>query len=361
MYKNKVNGDDDTHFMTHALRLAQRAQGRTAENPAVGCVLVKDGRVVGQGWTGAGGRPHAETQAIASAGEQARGATAYVTLEPCAHHGRTPPCSEALIQAGITHVVVACTDPDPRVAGRGIVQLREVGIAVTTGVLEGEATALNTGFFRRFSEGLPFITVKIATSADEKITSPTTRWLTSEAARTHGHLLRATHHAIVTGIGTVLADNPSLTCRLSGLEDASPARIILDRHARTPLTSTLVQTTPDVPTHLLTAHPHTNALRDAGVVVHTLPTDFSFTDAMRHLATLGFHRVLIEGGQHLTSAALDSGICNQLYWYKSPIIVGDTGLPALNEQRSLHALCAPYLHRTMYFSEENCCEAITLL
>jgi diaminohydroxyphosphoribosylaminopyrimidine deaminase / 5-amino-6-(5-phosphoribosylamino)uracil reductase len=350
----------DIHHMTHALRLAERGQGRTAENPSVGCVLVKHGRVVGQGWTDYGGRPHAEAQAIISAGEHALDATAYVTLEPCAHHGRTPPCSQALIQEGIARVVVACEDCDPRVAGRGIAQLRDANISVTVGVMEREARILNAGFFRRHREELPYITIKIATSADEKITSPAARWLTSEAARAHGHYLRATHHAIVTGIGTVLADDPSLTCRLQGLEAASPARIILDRHARIPLTSTLIRTAHTVPTHLITAQPHTAALQNAGVIVHTHPEHFSFTDAMRHIASLGFHRVLIEGGQHLTSAALDSGICNQLIWHSSPIIAGEAGLPALTQNRSLQAFCAPYPRHTILLPDGNQCTVINL-
>src|SRR5438552_18831690 len=217
--------EDDIRHMRHALRLAARALGSVAPNPAVGCVIVAgDGSIVGRGCTQPGGRPHAETVALAQAGVRARGATAYVTLEPCAHHGQTPPCADALAAAQLVRVVGAAVDPDPRVAGSGFARLESAGVVVTRGVLEAEARALNLGFFRRVMQGRPLVALKIAQSADGYVADAkgNSRWITSEDARRHGHLLRARHDAILVGIGTVLADDPELTCRLPGLEQRSP-------------------------------------------------------------------------------------------------------------------------------------------
>src|SRR5882724_5724649 len=250
--------EDDIGHMRHALRLAARALGHVAPNPAVGCVIVADdGCIVGRGQTQAGGRPHAETVALSQAGKLARGATAYVTLEPCAHHGQTPPCADALVAAGIARVVGATIDPDARVAGTGFARLESAGVKVTRGVLEAEARALNLGFFRRVTEGRPLVALKIAQSADGYVADAqgNSRWITSEAARRHGHLLRARHDAILVGVGTVLADDPALTCRLPGLEHRSPLRIVLDSHLRMPLTSKLVRTARDHPTIIFTTAP----------------------------------------------------------------------------------------------------------
>ncbi len=332
---------DDTALMHYALRLAQRGLGRTAENPTVGCVIVKDGRMVGQGWTQPGGRPHAETEALASAGSLANGATAYVTLEPCAHHGRTPPCTEALIQAGIRRVVIGCTDTDPRVSGQGIARLQHAGMELVAGVCEAEARQLNAGFFRRLSEGLPEISVKIATSLDEKITTgdPANPWITNTHSRAYGHLLRAQHQAIVTGIGTVLADDPRLTCRLPGLEDASPVRVVLDRQLRLPEDAALIRTAPEVPLWIITSPEQVKSqkatrLEELGVTLFALNEE-DFTSAMHLLAERGIHRVLIEGGQALTTAALASGVANHLYWFQAPHTIGNAGLPALTDWQSL--------------------------
>ena len=339
---------EDIRWMRYALHLAERGQGRTADNPAVGCVLVKNNRCVGQGWTAEGGRPHAETQALASAGEQARGATAYVTLEPCAHYGHTPPCVNALITCGIARVVVACDDTDSRVAGKGIARLREAGIPVETGILQAEALAMNAGFFRRIRESLPYISVKIATSADEKITDPRRRWITSEASRQQGHLLRAQHQAIVTGVGTVLSDDPALTCRLPGLEAASPLRVILDRHLRTPTHAALVQSAHEYPSCILTAetlpHPNASLLMRSGVTLYSMPPGFDFAQAMRMLGSKGIHRVLIEGGQGLTTAALTSGIANRLYWFKASHVIGEKGMNALANGESLASIASSAHH-----------------
>ncbi|HQT72519.1 MAG TPA: bifunctional diaminohydroxyphosphoribosylaminopyrimidine deaminase/5-amino-6-(5-phosphoribosylamino)uracil reductase RibD, partial [Acidiphilium sp.] len=209
---------DDLAPMRSALALARRGLGETAPNPSVGCVILRDGVVVGRGRTAPGGRPHAETEALAMAGEAARGATAYVTLEPCAHHGRTPPCADALIAAGIARVVIAMADPDPRTDGAGIARLRAAGIEVVEGVGAAEAAEINAGFTLRLRAGRPLVTLKLATSLDGQIATRTgeSQWITGAAARQLGHALRGTHDAVMVGVGTVLADDPELTCRIEG-------------------------------------------------------------------------------------------------------------------------------------------------
>ncbi len=235
----------DARHMRHALMLAERALGTVAPNPAVGCVIVRDGIVVGRGWTQRGGRPHAEVVALQQAADAARGATAYVTLEPCAHIGQTPPCANALINAGISRVVGAVEDPDPRVSGRGFAMLREAGVVVVTDVLRDEAAALNAGFFLRMTGKRPLVTLKLAVSADNKIARAPggDQWITGEEARRFGHFMRARHDAILVGIETALADDPELTCRIPGLEDRSPLRVVLDSGLRLPIDSKLVRTT----------------------------------------------------------------------------------------------------------------------
>ena len=201
---------EDRRFMHAALALAERGLGRVAPNPAVGCVLVRDGAILARGWTQAGGRPHAEAEALACAGDAARGATAYVSLEPCAHHGVTPPCADALIGAGVARVVIAAGDPDPRTNGAGLARLRQAGIAVTTTVLARQAQALNAGFILKVRQNRPLVSAKLAVSLDGRVATPTgeSQWVTGEAARRHGHLERARHDAIMIGAGTLRADNP---------------------------------------------------------------------------------------------------------------------------------------------------------
>lgn len=239
---------DDRRFMAEAIRLSLQHTGLTETNPSVGCVIVKDGEIVGSAVTAIGGRPHAETQAIAMAGEKTRGATAYVTLEPCAHWGRTPPCANALVAAGVSRVVVAVNDPDPRVAGQGLKILADAGITVETGLLEKEGRRALAGYLMRQTSGRPYVTVKLAVSADgmlgrrgEEIA------ITSEVSRTTVHHLRAQNDAILVGAGTVLSDDPELTVRLPGLEDRSPIRIVLDRHGHLPQMSRLAKTAAQVP------------------------------------------------------------------------------------------------------------------
>jgi diaminohydroxyphosphoribosylaminopyrimidine deaminase/5-amino-6-(5-phosphoribosylamino)uracil reductase len=284
--------------MHHALTLAGRALGRVAPNPAVGCVIVSpDGRVVGRGMTQDGGRPHAEAVALAQAGEAARGATAYVTLEPCAHLGKTPPCADALIAAGVARVVAAVEDPDPRVKGRGFVKLRNAGVEVLTGVMEAEAAALNAGFFLRIRENRPLVTIKLAQSADHKTIPPqgADRWITGKEAQRFAHLLRARHDAILVGVNTVIEDDPELTVRLPGLEKYSPLRVVLDRKGRMPKTAKL-------------AKPATLVLSD------DIPA------VLATLAGRGVTRLLVEGGATMAQAFAD--VADRLELFTAPHALG---------------------------------------
>ncbi len=335
---------EDERWMQVALRMAERAQGSTAENPAVGCVLVKNRQCIAQGWTQAGGRPHAETHALKNAGIRAKGATAYVTLEPCAHTGKTPPCASTLIDAGIARVVTGCADDDARVNGRGIAMLKEAGIAVRENILSEACQRHHAGFFRRLRENLPEITIKIATSKDEKITTGTSeQWLTNPHSRAYGHALRASHDAIVTGAGTVMQDDPMLNCRLNGRTHESPIRVVLDRHATLPHKSALVRSAHIIPVWLccndsVTTSPHIAALQELGVHCIALPNGFDFRTAMQALAQRGINRALIEGGQRLTQAALEPGIASTLYWFQAAHEIGDAGLPALRNGAKLQRL-----------------------
>jgi diaminohydroxyphosphoribosylaminopyrimidine deaminase/5-amino-6-(5-phosphoribosylamino)uracil reductase len=325
--------------MRAALALARRGLGGVWPNPAVGCVIVNDGRIVGRGWTQPGGRPHAETEALARAGGAARGATAYVTLEPCCHWGRTPPCADALIAAGIKRVVAAVVDPDPRVAGGGATRLRSAGVTVETGLCEAEATELNAGFFSRVKIGRPLVTLKLATSLDGRIATATgeSRWITGPPARDVAHLLRATHDAILVGTGTALADNPELTCRLPGLRQRSPVRIALDRHLRIPTDARLLTAAREVPTWLLTL-PHADparqqARRAAGAELVPVEADAAGQiDLGRALAALGecgLTRLLVEGGGRLAAALLRAGLVDRLVWLHAPLLLGGDGIPAV--------------------------------
>jgi diaminohydroxyphosphoribosylaminopyrimidine deaminase / 5-amino-6-(5-phosphoribosylamino)uracil reductase len=323
--------------MRHALRLAERALGSVAPNPAVGCVIVSpEGRIVGRGWTRKGGRPHAETVALAQAGAAAKGATAYVTLEPCAHHGITGPCANALAKAGITRLVAAILDPDPRVAGAGFATLQKARIAVTTGVLETEARALNLGFFKRIAEGRPLVALKIAASADGYVADAKgySRWITSELARRHAHRLRASYDAILVGIGTALADDPALTCRLPGLEQRSPLRIVLDSRLQLPENSQLARTARDRPTLVFTvAKKGGETLAAQGVEIERVAADESgrvdIAAALQSLAKRGITRLLVEGGPLVHSAFWQRNLTDVLHLYRAPILIGEGGLAAL--------------------------------
>lgn len=324
----------DTDVMRVALTLAERGLGQTSPNPSVGCVIEKHGVIIGRGWTQPGGRPHAETVALAQAGSDAEGATAYVTLEPCAHHGQTPPCAQALIDAGIVRVVAATGDPDPRVAGKGLSMLQDAGIEVTTGVLKETADALNAGFFLRIQEKRPLFTLKLATSADGRIALETgeSKWITGREARRFGHMLRANHDAILIGIGTALADDPSLDCRIAGLEDRSPSRIVLDTDLRLPVTSKLVATSGGVDTIVLHAEgpgDRVKALEAAGVQVIKLAAKHSVEAVAAKLADLGFTRVLVEGGGKVHAAFLEVGYADRIMHFSAAKLIGGDGISAI--------------------------------
>ena len=318
-----------------ALNLAKRGLGRVAPNPAVGCVLVKDGHVVGRGWTQPGGRPHAETEALMRAGEAARGATAYVTLEPCAHHGETPPCAEALIKAGVARVVTALRDPDPRVDGGGHDRLRRAGIEVVEGVRASEAEETNLGFLTRVREGRPAVTLKLATSLDGRIATASgeSKWITGEQSRRLGHLLRAEHDAIMVGSGTALADDPELTCRVAGLEDRSPIRVVVDGKLALPATARLVVGAREIETVVMTGVAAEDARYDAflkcGVsFIHMPDATGDYVDlnsGFRALAARGINSVLVEGGGGLASALLDADLVDRVVMMRAGIVLGGDG------------------------------------
>jgi diaminohydroxyphosphoribosylaminopyrimidine deaminase/5-amino-6-(5-phosphoribosylamino)uracil reductase len=329
--------DDITH-MRGALALARRGLGSAWPNPAVGCVLVKDRAVVGRGWTQPGGRPHGETEALERAGEAARGATAYVSLEPCCHWGKTPPCTDALLAAGIARVVVPVEDPDPRVSGRGIARLKQAGVEVTTGVLAAEARELNEGFFRRIHEGRPLVTLKLASTLDGRIATAAgeSQWITGELARERAHLLRARHDAVMVGSNTVIADDPQLTCRLPGLSDRSPVRIVVDGRLRVPLTATVVATARTTPTWFVTlkgdAPERHRVFRDCGVeLIEVAPASESvdLAEAFQELGRRGVTRVLVEGGATLAAALLRAGLVDHIAWFRAPRLIGGDGIPAI--------------------------------
>ena len=327
---------DDVAHMQAALALARRGLGSTWPNPSVGCILVREGRVIARASTAPGGRPHAETAALAIAGPAARGSTAYVTLEPCSHHGRTPPCADALIAAGVARVVIACTDPDPRVSGAGTARLRAAGLAVTTGILEAEAEALNEGFLTRIRAGRPMVTLKLATTLDGRIATATgeSQWITGPEARREAHALRGRHDATMVGIGTLLADDPALTCRIPGYRRNPDLRIILDTNLLTPLTAQLVITARETPTWIAcraNANPEQAvALQAQGVRLH-IPGPGPSLDlqaALRHLAAEGLTRILAEGGAHIAATLLQADLVDHLAWFHAPAVIGGNGLPA---------------------------------
>jgi diaminohydroxyphosphoribosylaminopyrimidine deaminase/5-amino-6-(5-phosphoribosylamino)uracil reductase len=309
----------DHDMMRIALRVAARGLGNTAPNPAVGAVIADEatGEIIARGWTQPGGRPHAETEAIRRAGQRARGATLYVTLEPCAHHGKTPPCADAIVAAGLKRVVVGTGDPDPRTAGEGIAKLRAAGIAVTERVLESEARWLTLGHILRVTEDRPFVTLKLATDADGQIapgdgTAP--RWVTGPEARASGHKLRAEADAIVIGAGTLRADNPDLTCRLPGLAGRSPLRVVLAGGARLDPAARLFVTTRTVPVLVTRAGAPVEGdqqLSAAGAEVASL-ADQSVGALLGELARRGLTRLLVEGGPAVWRAFAEAGLVDEV-------------------------------------------------
>jgi diaminohydroxyphosphoribosylaminopyrimidine deaminase/5-amino-6-(5-phosphoribosylamino)uracil reductase len=322
----------DARWMDYAVRLGQRALGTTAENPPVGCVIIKNDLVVGVGWTGPGGRPHAETDALAMAGAAARGATAYVTLEPCAHHGRTPPCAEALVAAGIARVVVALGDPDPRVSGGGLAILRAAGITVEIGMGAEAARPSLSGFLTRIVKKRPYVILKLGVSSDGKIAAGAGQrtQITGTESRARVHLLRATCNAIMVGVATVRADDPELTCRLPGLEGRSPIRVVADSHLTIPRRSKLVQTAPATPVWIAATRAGEVA---PGVTVLTCAKMaggwVDMADAARQLASRGINRLLVEGGAHIVASCLAAGIVDEVQIFQSPVVLGSAAVDAI--------------------------------
>jgi diaminohydroxyphosphoribosylaminopyrimidine deaminase/5-amino-6-(5-phosphoribosylamino)uracil reductase len=327
--------------MRAALALARRGLGAVSPNPAVGCVMVRDGHVVGRGWTQPGGRPHAETEALRRAGAAAAGASAYITLEPCAHQGETPPCADALVTAGISRAVIALGDPDPRVDGGGIARLRAAGIETETGLCGEEAAEVNAGFLMRISHGRPLVTLKLATSLDGRIAthSGASQWITGETARQFAHGLRAGHDAVLIGAGTAAEDDPSLTCRLPGMASRSPVRIVIDGHMRLPLTHDLVKTAGDVPTWIVTfaatgaeARERRKAYAESGVEMIDVEADGDgnpdIDAVLGELARRGITRILVEGGGRIAAALLKSTLVDRLVWFRAPQLIGGDGIPA---------------------------------
>jgi diaminohydroxyphosphoribosylaminopyrimidine deaminase / 5-amino-6-(5-phosphoribosylamino)uracil reductase len=328
-----MTAQDDIHHMRHALTLARRGLGRTWPNPAVGCVIVKNDVVIGRGWTQDSGRPHAETEALKQAGPEAKGASVYVTLEPCSHHGKTPPCAQALIDAGVARVVIGCGDPDPRVNGKGIEMLKNAGIKVETDVLENEAQELNAGFFLRVTKSRPFITLKSATSMDGKIAPEEGKrqWITGVLSHRHVHLERSQHDAILAGIGTVLADDPMLTARLPGYEHRI-VRVILDTHLRIAETSKLVKGAREYPLWIF--HKSNNPEKEARLaelgaeLFHIDPANIKAVVAA--LAEEGITRLMVEGGAKVHTSFLEAGLCDRFLWFHAPAVtIGRVGVDVL--------------------------------
>ena len=323
--------------MRHALALGQRGWGTTWPNPSVGCVITRGNRIIGRGWTQPGGRPHAEPMALAQAGDAARGATAYVTLEPCAHHGQTPPCADALIAAGIARVVSATTDLDPRVGGQGHARLRQAGISVTEGVAGVEALRANAGFFLRVRAGRPHVTLKLATTLDGRIATATgaSRWITGPQARRMGHALRLQSDAVMVGIGTALADDPDLTVRALGAV-RQPVRVVVDRALRLPLTSRLVQSAGQVPVWLChgdaTGPAPLQTLSQAGarlIQCAAVGQTLDLGDVMVQLAKAGLTRLLCEGGAGIAAGLLQAGLVDEVMLFTAGRVIGGGGTAAV--------------------------------
>ena len=332
---------DDRRWMRVAIAEARRAEGRTAPNPPVGCAIVSGaGRLIGTGHTALGGRPHAEVQALAMAGAAARGASAYVTLEPCAHHGQTGPCADALIEAGVVRVVIALRDPDKRVNGRGIDRLAEAGIALGIGVEAEAARHVTAGFLSRTTRSRPFVTLKTATSLDGMIAlaDGAKRWITGPRMRNYVHLQRSRTDGLLSAVGTVLADDPEFTCRLPGLRADSPHRFILDGSLRTPVTASLFRTAGDVG---LTFFCHEDAdaravkvLQAAGAEVRPVEAGadgkLSLVAVMQAIATAGIGSLMIEAGGKLAASLLQAGMVDRILWTCSQHLIGADGIPSIS-------------------------------
>jgi len=348
-----TTSDDDTRFMALALALGRRGLGRTWPNPAVGAVIVKDGVIVGRGWTQPGGRPHAETAALARAGAAARGATIYVTLEPCSHHGKTPPCADAIIAAGIARVVSALVDPNPEVAGAGHWRMAGAGIVVEVGLGAEEARRAHAGHIRRVQDGRPHVVLKLAVSADEKVALAGRRPIAITGGRTRNrvHLMRAQNDAVLTGIGTALTDDPLLTCRLPGMH--SPVRVVLDSALRLPPTSRLVAGAKQVPLWVVTAdgapRERAQALAAHGIqVLHVVAAGgkLDLGATLKLLARRGITRLMVEAGPILATAFLRADLVDEAVIFRAPKPIGADGIDALDALPLSELTASPRLRST---------------
>jgi diaminohydroxyphosphoribosylaminopyrimidine deaminase/5-amino-6-(5-phosphoribosylamino)uracil reductase len=352
-----INPDVDARFMAAAIALARRGLGLCAPNPAVGALIVKDGAICGRGWTKPGGRPHAETVALREAGQRARGATLYVTLEPCSHHGKTPPCAEAVIKAGIVRVVSAVEDPDPRVSGRGYRLLKDAGIEVTAGVLAEAALRANLGHILRVTNQRPMVTLKLALTSDGFAGGGDDQprlAITGSVANGLVHILRSMHDAILVGCRTVLTDDPLLNVRLPGLEARKPLRVVLDSNLSIPLSSRLVATAAAYPTLIIAGdgapESAVGRLKSKHVEVALAPRDeagrVDLAAALSHLAARGVTRVFCEGGPTIAQTVFSAALADEVLLFKSPKALGRPGVAGLTEL-SAAALADPRRYRTV--------------
>jgi diaminohydroxyphosphoribosylaminopyrimidine deaminase/5-amino-6-(5-phosphoribosylamino)uracil reductase len=330
--------DDDERYMKLALALGARGLGHTWPNPAVGAVIVKDGVIVGRGWTQPGGRPHAETVALKRAGEAAGGATIYVSLEPCSHKGRTPPCADAIIKAGVARVVSALEDPNPEVAGAGHKKLTEKGIQVDVGLCADEARRTHAGHIRRITAGRPHVTLKLAISSDEKVGLAGRRaiQLTGEEAGDHVFRIRAQNDAIMVGVGTVLADNPALTCRLPGMFELSPIRVVLDSQLRVPLAAHVIATVRETPTWVFAVQGASGIaaeiLTDRGAKVFRVGSregKLELPDILKVLADEGITRLMVEGGPTVAGSFVEADLVDEAVLFHARQAIGTEGIDAL--------------------------------
>ena len=360
----------DKQYMKMALDLAALATGRTSPNPMVGSVIVKDGQIIGRGYHKKAGTPHAEIHALHEAGEGAKGATIYVTLEPCCHHGRTGPCTEAILSAGIKRAVIAMTDPNPLVAGKGLERLKNSGVEVVSGLLAEEATILNEVFIKYITAQMPFTVLKTAMSLDGKIAAYTghSKWITGPAAREYVHRLRDSYDAILIGIGTLLADNPSLTTRLSEQDSTTgrdPVRIIVDSMARTPTNAKVITQSSDATTIIAVTNAapqeRVRKLIDEGVQIITAgdgPTvDLPYL--FKSLAARDITSILVEGGATINASALNQGLVDKVIWFIAPKIIGGREAPGpIGGQGVAAANDALRLDRIsiQHFEEDICIE-----
>ena len=359
----------DIKYMKIALRLGQRGLGRTWPNPSVGCVIVQspteEGIIIGRGTTQKGGTPHAETEAINQAinvygKDSLVDATAYVSLEPCCHHGNTPPCVNSLIDSGIRRVVIGCVDPDPRMSGKGMDILKRSGIEVTIGVLQDEAERLNAGFIHKVKLGRPLVTLKVATTADGRIATKTgeSKWITGPLSRKRSHIMRSQYDAIAIGINTVFQDNPQLTCRLPGLEDRSPVRVVFDSKLTIDTQSQILQTAGIYKTWVITSKNHEvsmiSKIEKYGVKIISVGLDseghIDLSLALSALADRGITRLMIEGGATLSTSFLRANLVDLLAWFRASSLIGDDGKPVFS---NLGVEGIDNMHKFKLLSHEN--------